>query len=84
VEGDVRINGGFEWFGLIVARDDITKGNGNATIRGAVMARNAELTDASDIQGNITINYSQCALERAMRGSASVLQAKERAWAELY
>ena len=84
VEGDVRINGSFEWFGLIVARDDITKGNGTAVIRGAVMARNAELTDASDVLGNITINYSQCALERAMRGSASVLQAKERAWAELY
>jgi Tfp pilus assembly protein PilX len=84
VEGDVRINGNFEWFGLIVARDDITKGNGTATIRGAVMARNAELTDASAVTGNININYSQCALERAMRGSASVLQAKERAWAELY
>ena len=84
VEGDVRINGQFEWFGLIVARDDITKGNGNATIRGAIMARNANLGDNSEVLGNITVNYSQCALEHAMRGSASVLQAKHRAWAELY
>jgi hypothetical protein len=84
VEGDVRFNGQFEWYGLIVARDDITKGNGAATIYGAVMARNANLGDASDVQGNITINYSQCGLERAMRGSAQVQQAKERAWAELY
>jgi Tfp pilus assembly protein PilX len=84
VEGDMRINGTFEWYGLVVARDDITKGNGNAKIYGAVMARNAELSDNSDVQGNIEINYSQCSLERAMRGSAQVLQAKERAWAELY
>lgn len=84
VEGDIRINGQFEWYGLIVARDDITKGNGSAKIFGAVMARNADLSDNSDVLGNITINYSQCSLERAMRGSASVLQAKERAWAELY
>jgi Tfp pilus assembly protein PilX len=84
VEGDVRINGDFEWYGLIVARDDITKGNGLATVYGAVMARNADLTDNSEVLGNITINYSQCALEHAMRGSASVLQAKQRAWAELY
>lgn len=84
VDGDVRFNGDFEWYGLIVARDDITKGNGVARIFGAVMARNAELGDMSDVQGNITINYSQCSLEMAMRGSAQVLQAKERAWAELY
>ena len=84
VEGDGRINGTFEWFGLIVARDDITKGNGNGKITGAIMARNANLGDGSEVLGNITVNYSQCSLEHAMRGSASVLQAKQRAWAELY
>jgi hypothetical protein len=84
VEGDVRFNGQFEWYGLIVTRDDIKKGNGAATIYGAIMARNAEISDASEVLGNITINYSQCSLERAMRGSALVQQAKERAWAELY
>lgn len=84
VDGDVRVNGQFEWYGLIVARDDIVKGNGSATIFGAVMSRNANLTDDNDIQGNITLNYSQCSLEHAMRGSAQVVQAKERAWTEMY
>ena len=84
VDGDVRINGNFEWYGLIVARDDITKGNGNATLVGAIMARNANIADNSEVLGNITVNYSQCSLERAMRGSAQVVQAKERAWTEIY
>ena len=84
VDGDVRINGNFEWFGLIIARDDITKGNGNATITGAIMARNAQISDNSDVQGNITINYSQCSLEKALQGSAQVSQAKQRAWTEIY
>jgi hypothetical protein len=84
VEGDVRINGNFEWYGLIIARDDITKGNGSMKLNGAIMARNANITDNSDIQGNITLNYSQCALEHALRGSAQVVQAKERAWTEIY
>lgn len=84
VDGDVRINGNFEWYGLIVARDDITKGNGNATLTGAIMARNANIADNSEVLGNITVNYSQCSLERAMRGSAQVVQAKERAWTEIY
>jgi hypothetical protein len=84
VDGDVRINGNFEWYGLIVARDDVVKGNGNATVVGAIMARNAQIADNSDVQGNITVNYSQCSLEHAMRGSAQVTQAKERAWTEIY
>ena len=84
VDGDVRINGNFEWYGLIVARDDLVKGNGNATLVGAIMARNAQIADNSEVLGNITVNYSQCSLERAMRGSAQVVQAKERAWTEIY
>ena len=84
VDGDVRLNGNLDWFGLIIARDDITKGNGNATITGAIMARNAQISDNSAVLGNITINYSQCSLEHALRGSAQVTQAKERAWTEIY
>lgn len=86
VNGDLRVNGQFEWYGLIVVRDDFKKGNGSAKIYGAVMARNAEPDDAAsnEVIGNISINYSQCSLEHAMRGSAQVVQAKERAWAELF
>lgn len=86
VNGDLRANGQFEWWGLIVVRDDFKKGNGNAEIHGAIMARNATPDDAAqnEVIGNITVKYSQCSLEHAMRGSAQVVQAKERAWAELF
>ena len=84
VEGDVQINGNFTWNGLIVARDDFQKGNGNATIIGAVMARDANIFDPTVVNGNTTYSYSECALDRALRGSAQVVQARERAWAELF
>jgi hypothetical protein len=85
VDGDVQINGNFFWTGLIVVRDDFNKGNGNATVMGAVMARNANIFDpTTQITGNTTYGYSECALDRAMRGSAQVVQARERAWAELF
>jgi hypothetical protein len=84
VDGDIEINGNFFWSGLIVVRDDFNKGNGNATILGAVMARNANIFDGSVINGNTTYGYSECALDRALRGSAQVVQAHERAWAELF
>jgi hypothetical protein len=86
VNGDFRANGVFEWYGIIIAKDDIAKSNGNAKVYGAMMARNAETADplAGDFTGTLDMFYSACSLERAMRGSAQVLQARERAWTELY
>lgn len=84
VQGDLTINGTFEWYGLIVVSGDVKKGNGTAKIWGGIMARSAQIDDDNEVMGNITINYSQCGLERAMRGSAQVVQAKHRAWTELY
>jgi hypothetical protein len=49
---------------------------------GGVTLDNTLTTD--QLAGNITVNYSACALTRALRGSAQVTQAKDRAWAELY
>ena len=84
VNGNITINGTFEWHGLIIVSNDIVRGNGSATVFGGVMARNEVKADESLITGTTLYNYSSCALERAVRGSAQVVQAKERAWTELY
>jgi Tfp pilus assembly protein PilX len=87
VEGDLTLNGTFEWDGLIIARDNVKNSGGTAKIYGSIMAGGASLDNTitdNNLAGNITINYSQCALTRALRGSAQVTQAKDRAWAELY
>jgi len=85
INGDFSFNAGFEWHGLIIVKDDITKANGHATVYGGIMARNADpAADEQDFNGTVDILYSACSLERAMRGSAQVLQARQRAWTELY
>ncbi len=84
VQGSITLNGHFEWHGLIVVTNDIVRGNGSATIYGGVMARNEVKADESVISGTTEYRFSSCALERAMRGSAQVVQAKHRAWAELF
>lgn len=84
IKGSVTINGHFEWHGLIVVTNDIVRGNGSADVYGGVMARNEVKADESVISGTTHYNYSACALERAMRGSAQVVQGKQRAWVELY
>lgn len=85
IEGNLRVNGDFTWDGLIIVRDNIVKGNGTPQITGAVMARSATLANAeSEFLGNSTFQYSKCALESALRGSARLVPAKQRAWAELW
>jgi hypothetical protein len=84
VDGDLQINGTFDWLGLVLVRDDMNKGNGTATITGAVMARNVDLQGGSIYGGSQTVNYSKCAVESALRGSAILIRVRDRAWAQLF
>jgi hypothetical protein len=84
VDGDLQINGTFDWLGLVLVRDDMDKGNGNATITGAVMARNVDMKDASVFGGTQNVNYSKCAVETALRGSAILIRVRDRAWTQLF
>ena len=87
VNGDFSVNGTFEYHGLIVVKDDIDKSNGTAVVYGAMMSANAYTPDnetSGDFTGSLDAYYSSCALERAMRGSALVVQARDRSWTELF
>jgi len=84
VNGDVRLTGNFQWYGLIIARDDIVKGNGTFDLWGSAMSRNANVQDGSAIVGNSFFKWSKCAVESALRGSAILTRTKERSWAQLY
>jgi hypothetical protein len=51
---------------------------------GSIMSRNASVVDGSDIVGNSSFNWSKCAVESALRGSAILTRTKERSWVQLY
>ena len=85
VDGSLTVNGSFDWYGLIIVRDQFIKSNGSANIIGAAMARNASISaTTNDILGDVTFQYSKCAIETALRGSARLVPAKKRAWAEMW
>ncbi len=84
VNGDVRLNGNFQWNGLIIARDDIIKGNGTFDLYGSILSRNANVNDDNSITGNSSFNWSKCAVESALRGSAILTRTKQRSWVQLY
>ena len=83
VDGDIEMQGGFEFRGIMIARDDIrSTGNGNK-VMGTVMAGNTYVTDNSSVSGDAEISYSSCAVDRAARGAAAIVRARERGWSEI-
>jgi Tfp pilus assembly protein PilX len=84
VEGDLEISGGFEWTGLIVAKGGIkVVGNGNK-ITGALLAQDVAVDDQNTISGNTTLQFSSCALNKAIKGSAVARPLSQRSWVQMY
>ncbi len=84
VNGSVRFNGNFEFYGVIIAKNDVTKGNGTAKIYGSIIAGDNVRADDSSILGNTFINYSKCANESATSGSSIIVPVNQRAWADMF
>lgn len=65
VDGNLNMNGGFEFYGLILVKGTIeTQGNGNRII-GSVRAQNEANLESSDYAGGSILQYSSCAVSRA-------------------
>jgi hypothetical protein len=80
INGDLKINGTFDFYGIIIARDDIERGTGTANIHGAVFSRDANVGDDSFWSGTQDVSFSKCALENALRGSAILTRVAQRHW----
>ncbi len=84
VEGDLEIAGGFEWTGLIVVKGGLKiNGNGNK-ITGALLAQDVAIDDQNSISGNTTLQFSSCALSKAIKGSAFAEPLSSRSWVQVY
>lgn len=82
IDGDLEIAGGFEWTGLIIVRGSFKiNGTGNK-ITGAVLAES--VTDDNSIGGNVDIDYSSCAIDKAVKNSAVPAPVGQRGWATVY
>ena len=85
VNGDLEINGLFEFTGIVIVRDDILKSNGTADIKGAVFAANMTAGDPlSWMTGDQDVQYSNCAVQSALQGSAILVRVLQRHWAQVF
>lgn len=83
IDGDLKLVGGFEWAGILLVRGKMkVTGNGNK-ITGAILTEGVDLNTAGSVGGNVELNYSVCAIEKAVQGAA-VPQALSRGWAQTF
>ena len=83
VAGDLEVRGNFEFDGVIIVLGQVTtQGTGNK-ITGGILANNAQIGDLTSFAGNPTVLYSQCAIAKALQGTAKGYPISERSWAQV-
>jgi hypothetical protein len=87
VDGDLKLNGGYEFYGIVIVMGKLEGGNGGAKIYGGTFVRGgAELDNPSQVQGNPVVNLSSCAIERAIQNNDAFAFASpisSRSWFDL-
>ena len=88
VNGSLEVQGGFQFYGLIIVRGELrtagTGGHFNGTVMAANVAVGGVTSSTNSVTGNATFRYSSCALQSALRGSATPVPMRDRSWVELY
>jgi hypothetical protein len=83
VEGDLSVQGGVEFYGPVIVKGSLTTQGTGGHFNGGVMAANVDL-ELNTLLGNAVVNYSSCALNRALAGVATPMFVRGRSWTELY
>lgn len=67
INGNMELNAGSNFVGLVLIRGQFGKANGNALITGGVISQNADIDNlGSEVSGSLTLNYSRCAVKEAL------------------
>lgn len=82
VEGNMEVQGGFEFFGPVIVRGTVTTQGTGGHFNGGLLAANVNL-DQSAVLGDAVIKYSSCAIERALTFNAPGRLLNQRSWFEI-
>ena len=82
VDGNLTVQGGFEFFGVVLVRGALYGGPGGTHITGAVsVAAQPDSTPAFD---GIAIEFSRCAVRRSLLELARPVPIVERSWTQWF
>jgi len=80
VDGNLVLEGGFEFSGLVVVLGQLSSGIGGAHITGALIVRSVIVPSSQ----SLAVDYSACVLRKVLRGPAQAIPLLYRSWAQLY
>ncbi|MGH7703340.1 MAG: hypothetical protein ACREMO_09620, partial [Gemmatimonadales bacterium] len=83
VAGDLEMTGGFEFFGPVIVLGTFRSTGAGGHIQGGLLAAKAEF-DATPVAGGSGVDFSGCAIGRALQGSARARPLAARSWLRLY
>ena len=86
VDGDLNIQGSYQFFGIVIIQGDLKTAGGGSTdahFWGGVMARNADLS-TQNLSGKATLNYSSCSINAVLQATSPISMMRSRGWAQLY
>lgn len=85
VENNLDVQGGFEFFGPVFVKGELTTQGTGGHFNGGVVAANVDL-GTSTVLGNAVVSYSSCAVERAILNNTSLTKVRPlamRSWVDL-
>jgi hypothetical protein len=80
----LSVQGGFQFFGPVLVNGYLKTTGTGGHFNGGVFAADTVSLSQNTVLGNAVINFSSCALTRALNASASGSALKERSWVNLY
>jgi len=86
VDGDLNIQGSYQFFGIVVVQGDLKTAGGGSTdahFWGGVMAKNADLSE-QNLSGKATLNYSSCSINAVLQATSPISMMRSRGWVQLY
>ena len=83
VEGDLTVSGDFHYFGIVIVLGRFLSTGLGAKVTGAVFVTNDDFLPQS-LGGMTRIQYSDCAVTRALAGSGRGVLIHERGWVDMY
>ena len=83
VNGNLSVQGGFQFFGPVIVKGDITTQGTGGHFNGGVLAANVNFQQ-DVIIGNAVVTYSLCALFKALQANSPGRWLRQRSWVDLF
>ncbi len=85
VDGDLKVTGGFEFYGPVFVKGTLTTMGSGGHFWGGVVAANADIA-TNTVLGNAVITFSSCAVTRAILNNSALTKVRPlamRSWIDL-